>query len=459
MNKLKISSLAKYLLAIGLSLLIINICVGALLIKQSSSSLISLIQNRMLDISKTAASMLDGDTLESLKAEDAETNNYKAVMKTLKHFQDNIDLKYIYCIKDIGNNKFVFSVDPTIEDPGVFGSPIVTTDALVKASKGESAVDKEPYEDKWGRFYSSYSPVFNSSGKVAGIVAVDFSADWYDEQIANSVRTIILAAVLSLLVGGILFILITHLSRKRFRYFFSQLNDLRNTIEELLIGIDKINCLKSIDDNTKTKLSNDTNKKVEDIDTLKDEIDQMQTDLRHKIEIVHKQAFIDRLTSLKNRAAYMETINSIDSHMKEEIPFSVAVFDICGLKNINDDLGHEAGDMAITDAANILKKVFDKDSLYRFGGDEFIGIFNTISEIEMLDLFSKLDKEILNYNKDNRVFKFPLNISKGWSAYNKEKDFSYREIFKRADTAMYNDKSIYYKNHTGADRRKRTNSD
>ena len=58
MNKFKITSLAKSLLAIGLSLLIINICVGALLIKQSSSSLISLIQSRMLDISKTAASCL-----------------------------------------------------------------------------------------------------------------------------------------------------------------------------------------------------------------------------------------------------------------------------------------------------------------------------------------------------------------------------------------------------------------
>ena len=66
MNKLKISTLAKYLLAIGLSLLIINICVGALLINQSSSALISLIQNRRLDISNTAASMLDGDTLGKL---------------------------------------------------------------------------------------------------------------------------------------------------------------------------------------------------------------------------------------------------------------------------------------------------------------------------------------------------------------------------------------------------------
>ncbi len=58
-----------------------------------------------------------------------------------------------------------------------------STDALYQASLGKPSVDKVPYEDSWGRFYSAYSPVFDSNGKVAGIVAVDFSADWYDKQI------------------------------------------------------------------------------------------------------------------------------------------------------------------------------------------------------------------------------------------------------------------------------------
>ena len=136
----------------------------------------------------------------------------------------------------MGNKNFVFSVDPTVVDPSEFGSPIVTTDALYKASLGEAAVDHEPYEDKWGRFYSSYSPVFNSSGKVAGIVAVDFSADWYEDQIHNSILTIIIASAGSLLVGLVIVIIVTNINRKHFVYFFSQLVHLKNTIEELLEG-------------------------------------------------------------------------------------------------------------------------------------------------------------------------------------------------------------------------------
>ena len=77
---------------------------------------------------------------------------------------------------DDGNGNFSFSVDPAPDDPGEFGAPVVYTEALYKASLGIPSVDEVAYTDAWGRFYSAYSPVFNSNGKVAGIVATDFSA-------------------------------------------------------------------------------------------------------------------------------------------------------------------------------------------------------------------------------------------------------------------------------------------
>ncbi len=268
MKRKRISVLAKYLLAIDISLLIINICLGYVLMKQSSSALISLIQNRMLDMSNTAASMIDGDALEKLKAEDIATEKYQKVIRTLRHFQNNIDLKFIYCIKDMGNNKFILSVDPSIVETGEFGDPIVTTDALIQASLGKPAVSTESYEDKWGRFYSSYSPIFNSSGKVAGIVAVDLTADWYEKQFFNSVRTILISTFLSIIVGGLILILVTHISRKRFRYFYSQLSLLKNTIEELLFSIDNIKSLKSLENNKVNKIEDRND--VDNIDSLRD---------------------------------------------------------------------------------------------------------------------------------------------------------------------------------------------
>jgi len=153
-------------LAIMTSLLLLaaNLLLGFNLMKNSRIAMKTLIDNRMLDISNSAADMLDGDVLESLTAEDEDTEGYRNVSETLAVFQDNIDLKYIYCVTPCDDDSFVFSVDPTVEDPGEFGSPVVTTPALVAAAHGKSAVDEEAYSDAWGRFYSSYSPVFDSRG-------------------------------------------------------------------------------------------------------------------------------------------------------------------------------------------------------------------------------------------------------------------------------------------------------
>ncbi|MBQ2594638.1 MAG: response regulator [Candidatus Riflebacteria bacterium] len=216
-------------------LLTINLIVGHILINHSRSAMKTLINNRMLDISKSAADLLNGelgDVLEKLKKEDKDTPEYRKINDFLAVFQRNIDLRYIYCIKDLGNKNFVFSVDPA-PDPGDFGSPVVYTDALYKASLGESAVDENPYSDDWGRFYSSYSPIFNSKGKVAGIVAVDFAAEWYEEQIANQTRVIYISSLITIILAIILVFITTGKFRKQIGIINSDIKDVMDDIKDL----------------------------------------------------------------------------------------------------------------------------------------------------------------------------------------------------------------------------------
>ena len=203
------------IIIVAVFMLAVNAILGFVLSTQSKTAMKTLIQNRMLDIANTSADMLDGDALKSLKAEDKNTPAYQKINDTLAFFQENIELKYIYCIQIVGEKEFAFSVDPTIEDPGEFGSPIVYTDALYQASKGTAAVDDEPYSDAWGSFYSAYSPVFDSAGKVAGIVAVDFDAKWYDEQIEKQMYSIAVCMAISLLLCVVLVIVVTKQLRQR----------------------------------------------------------------------------------------------------------------------------------------------------------------------------------------------------------------------------------------------------
>lgn len=234
MKKTKISGFTiKMIIIIVAMLLATNILLGVILVGNSRTTMKTLIDNRMLDIANTAAAMLNGDELEQLKKEDKGTPPYQRVNDILAVFKDNIDLKYIYCISDAGNGKFVFSVDPTIEDPGEFGEPIVPTEALNKASKGSPAVDVEPYEDAWGKFYSAYSPVFDSQGNVAGIVAVDFSADWYEERIYTQTYIIIINCIVAVLVGTFLVIFATRQMRRRLQDVMDEIADVAEDVDEL----------------------------------------------------------------------------------------------------------------------------------------------------------------------------------------------------------------------------------
>ena len=214
-------------------LLVADVFLGVSLTIQSQKAIKTLINSRMLDMSNTAASMLNGDVVGTFTAEDEGSEAYEAEMSKLRAFQNNMELKYIYCIKRVGEKEFVFSIDPAEEDPGEFGSPIVYTDALYKASQGEPSVDMNPYEDSWGKFYSAYSPVFDSKGNVAVIVAVDFSATWYDEQIAGFIRIILADIMITVVVGIFIIVFVMSNARKYFNSLLTDLNDLANDVDDI----------------------------------------------------------------------------------------------------------------------------------------------------------------------------------------------------------------------------------
>ena len=442
---------SRLLLIVIVIILLVYGTLGFLLIRQSSSALIFLIQKRMLDTSNTAAAILDGDALASLTAEDSESPAYRRVMELLTYYQDNIELKYISCINDDGDGTFSFSVDPTVEDPAEFGLEVVCTDALVRASRGVPAVDDKPYEDEWGRFYSAYSPVFKSDGTIGGIVAVDFDADWYDAQVWNLGFTISSIGVISLIAGVMIVIVITRRDRKRNLVLNGQLNELAFKVEELLMEIEK-----GMSPEAAAEAVEHVNERLlqgEDEDALGVKILSMQDDIRAHIELIREQAYLDGMTGVGNKTAYIEKIKHIEKLIADKTAsFAVAVFDMNGLKNVNDNFGHECGDLSLIAIAECLKKIFGKEQIYRIGGDEFIALIPHSEAKDIEAAFVKLDGELDRYNKSGRQYDFELSVSKGFAVYDPAEDGDFKTVFERADLAMYDDKKAFYLTH--GDRRR-----
>ena len=417
-----------YLIVFSVFLLAVNVTLGFILTNQSSAAMRTQIENRMLDVSNTAAAMLDGDILEKLEAEDRDTPEYQNVLKMLTCFEENIELEYIYCVRDMGNGEFVFMIDPDAEDPGEFGEHIPYTDALYQASLGTPSVDKVPYEDSWGRFYSAYSPVFDSQGRVAGIVAVDFSAEWYEEQISHQLITTLVICGISVIFAAAIIVMIAARFRRQFHFILNEMNNVSDGIETLV---------HEASSGIEIRLRKDavTPRSNDEMAVLGSRIRSLEEQLSDQISYVRTQAYIDRLTGMGNRAAYEDYVQEIDEKIRNGMAaFAVAVFDLNGLKEINDELGHGQGDQAIIRAASVLKRVFDVAKLFRIGGDEFVAIQGA----PYADMAARLAQLEIEMGEA---------VSKGASVFVPGKDIGFREVFNRADSEMYNDKRKYYQSH------------
>ncbi len=201
----------KMIILVEVILLISSVLFCSVSIYRSRVGIRKAIQQRMLDIANCASGSVNGDVLKTITKDKIGSPEYDEVYNTLAVFRDNVELKYVYCIKEDGNDNFIFTIDLDLKTPASYGDSVEYTAALNSAGNGVAAVDEIPYSDQWGKFYSAYSPVFDSDGKVAGIVAVDFSVEWFEDQLSSQTRSTVfgysIILILSLLFGAVLSIL------------------------------------------------------------------------------------------------------------------------------------------------------------------------------------------------------------------------------------------------------------
>lgn len=148
-------------------------------------------------------------------------------------------------------------------------------------------------------------------------------------------------------------------------------------------------------------------------------------------EKLEYMSYRDELSGLYNRNKYIQILNSHRGHV---LPMcGVAFIDLNGLKQVNDQKGHEAGDEFICDVAEIIKEAFPKRA-YRIGGDEFAVIIWKIDQEEFERKMSVLQEAMKQHE---------VSVSLGYLW--KENCEDLEELLKEADQCMYEAKKRYYK--------------
>ena len=157
-------------------------------------------------------------------------------------------------------------------------------------------------------------------------------------------------------------------------------------------------------------------------------------------------ALTDQLTGLYNRRGFF-TLATRELKRAQRSTNRMLLFfaDLDGLKEINDQFGHEEGDRVLMAAAKILTQTFrTSDIISRIGGDEFAILIIDADEALMEKLLLRLYRLINNLNA-RRAHKSKLAISIGHAVYDPVKSATLDELISLADLQMYKMKKIKYR--------------
>ena len=170
--------------------------------------------------------------------------------------------------------------------------------------------------------------------------------------------------------------------------------------------------------------------------------------------IVQSEARIDPLTGLANRFSFNEFTNRLSTGVKRGESWAIVMIDMDHFKVINDTMGHQEGDNALRDMAEIIRKHLQKkDFAARYGGDEFIAAIkmekNNAGAVEK---FTNGIQAAAEQHNARNVRPFKLELSCGYDIYNRDSGQTVEDFMGHIDSLMYKNKQD--RRHSG-DRRGR----
>ena len=183
----------------------------------------------------------------------------------------------------------------------------------------------------------------------------------------------------------------------------------------------------------------------DEVGVLTNSFQQMRDRLKLYIRDLNSRAYNDALTGIKNKAAFnifAERLNdSIRMGNEVDTPkFALILLDCNNLKQINDEFGHDHGDIYLKTASSIICNVFSHSPVFRIGGDEFVVLLQK-QDLENRDQLLKLfDQKTAEINAGTENSWEQINISKGIAIYEPGIDKNVEEVLHRADEQMYKDK-------------------
>lgn len=150
----------------------------------------------------------------------------------------------------------------------------------------------------------------------------------------------------------------------------------------------------------------------------------------------------DALTSVRNRTAYETFISKLLSSYERGNcnDFAVVMFDVNGLKVVNDMYGHEKGDVYLKNCCKMICDYYKHSPIFRIGGDEFVTVLTGEDYKHRDKILSSMRKTMKSMELCFLPAEEKISIASGMAEFVKDSGIDIRDVFKNADNAMYENK-------------------
>jgi len=292
-------------------------------------------------------------------------------------------------------------------------------------------------QNDYGNSYGGAISLRNSDGKGIAILSAGVSTASID----NAMRNYILLIALCAVALGIIFLIFMNLwIRKRVLRPIQAIENAANEFAQkshgqkdpsaLVLNMPEINSGNELEDlaDTLVSMSNDMKDYVEDIVFSEQEI------LR-----IRGIALNDALTGVRNKTAF----NSMEDELNKEIEngtaeFGVLMIDLNSLKKVNDNYGHDKGDIYIKKSRTFICDIFAHSPVFRIGGDEFVVILKDRDLENADELLQKFNDEMQRMQTDPSLKEWErVWAAVGMAVYDSSNDTDVPGVLSRADREMY----------------------
>lgn len=185
--------------------------------------------------------------------------------------------------------------------------------------------------------------------------------------------------------------------------------------------------------------------KNDEVGELTNAFKHLRDHLRVYISNLNSQAYVDTLTHVKNKSAfdiYSARLNDGIARTSDlqQVQFAIIIFNCNDLKRINDEYGHDKGDLYLQTACKQICQVFSHSPVFRLGGDEFVAVLQDRDFSNRFELLRDFD--IRSHMENIRVSDpwQKVDVAKGISTFRPSEDRTVEEVLHRADQRMYHNK-------------------